>query len=125
MLNSFLTKDDFPSPALATITSLVQTTLQGAEGPEAKWTAIFAEFDRGLLLNRTNIRTLADFLGNDTGTWIGKKIVVYTDPTVSFGGRTVGGIRVRAPKQAVQVKPTPAPAAPAGAFDDLDDDIPF
>jgi hypothetical protein len=125
-----LTKDDFPSPALATITGLQQAVLQGENGSETKWTASFAEFDRSLVLNKTNVRLLATFLGNDTVNWTGKKIVIFNDPTVSFGGRTVGGIRVRAPKQAPQTKSAPAPAAPAptepaGAFDDLGDDFPY
>jgi len=114
MLSSYLTKDDFPTPALGTIARLEQQTFTGDTGSETKWVCHLEEFDRGLVLNKTNIRLIAAFLGNDTSAWMGRKIVIFNDPMVSFGGRTVGGIRVRAPKGA------PAPAAA-----DLSDDIPF
>jgi hypothetical protein len=128
LLSSFLTKEDFPRPALGTIAKLSQETLKNDEGTsETKWCMHFEEYDRGLLLNKTNIRLVAAFLGNDTNTWMGRQIVIYNDPTVAFGGRTVGGIRLRAPKNQApaQANPAPAATAPAGAFDDFADDIPF
>lgn len=132
LLSSYLTKEDFPRPALGTIAKLTQETLKNEDGAnETKWCMHFEEYDRGLLLNKTNIRLVASILGNDTNSWMGRQIVVYNDPTVAFGGRVVGGIRLRAPKSqaAAPANPTPAPAvpapAPAGAFDDMTDDIPY
>jgi hypothetical protein len=47
--------------------------------------------------------------------------VLYVDPNVSYGGKVVGGIRVRAPKKSAAAPPPPPPVS-----DDLtDDDIPF
>jgi hypothetical protein len=38
-------------------------------------------------------------MGSDnTDDWIGKQIVLFVDPSVSFAGKIVGGIRLRAPK---------------------------
>ena len=39
---------------------------------------------------------------------------------VSFGGKVVGGLRLRTPKKGAVVKPTPAPVDAS-----FDDDIPF
>ena len=48
----------------------------------------------------------------------GKKINVYCDPMIEFGGEIVGGLRIR--------KPNGIPAAPAKAkADEFSDDIPF
>jgi hypothetical protein len=129
LLSSYLTKEDFPRPALGTIAKLTQETFKDDSGAsETKWCMHFEEFDRGMILNKTNIRLVASILGNDTNAWMGRQIVIYNDPNVSFGGRTVGGLRLRAPKnQAAAPQPAaPAPAAaPAGPFDDFADDIPF
>ncbi len=38
--------------------------------------------------------------------WPGTKIVLFVDPNVKFGGKVVGGIRCRAPKQS---EPEPEP----------------
>lgn len=122
LLSSYLTKDDFPRPALATITKLTQEIVKDDDGSETKWCLHFEEFDRGLILNKTNIRLVAAFLGNDTADWMGRQVVIYCDPNVSFGGRTVGGLRLRQPKQQ-QAKP--APTSQPSAFEDIEDDIPL
>ena len=61
--------------------------------------------------------------------WVGHKIVLYHDPTVSFGGKLVGGIRVRMPRNAkaapAKAAPKPAPEEPKDFDPDNDDGIPF
>lgn len=87
-------------------------TVEATETPDGK-PALQLVFQGGkkLTLNKTNARILAGMIGDDTDTWLGKKVVVTFDPTVMFSGKMVGGIRV---------KPlgTPAPAAAAPAEDD-------
>jgi len=73
-----------------------------------------------MVLNSTNIQLLAKACeSEDTDDWIGKKVIIYSDPNVSFGGKLVGGLRVKLPIK----KKTLAPAG--GKFDDMEDDIPF
>ena len=93
---------------------------EGAD-PEMKWCLTFQEIDKPLVLNATNVQLCEQILGSDdTDDWQGKRIVLYTDPNVSFQGKLTGGIRVRAPK------PSAAPPPPAPVADSLtDDDIPF
>lgn len=126
MLSSYLTKDDFPRPALATITRLTQENFNTEDGgTETKWAMHFEEYDRALILNKTNIRLAAAFLGNDTSAWMGRKIVIHNDPTVSFGGRTVGGLRLRAPKNQGTTPPAAQRHPQPSGFEDFEDDIPF
>lgn len=41
-------------------------------------------------------RVLVAAWGADAGTYIGRRVTLYNDPTVRWGGQTVGGIRIRA-----------------------------
>ena len=58
----------------------------------------FVGTDLGLILNATNRRVIADALGDDMLTWVGKVIVIFTE-MVDFEGRLVPGLRCRVPKQ--------------------------
>jgi hypothetical protein len=73
------------------------------------------ECEKDLVLNKTNLKLIAASYGDSAS---GKPLVVGHDPGVTFGGRLVGGLKVRVPTAKAA-----APAAPAAAADD--DDIPF
>jgi hypothetical protein len=89
--------------------------------PELKWCLAFEESDKPLVLNSINIQLLERIFNSDeTDQWIGKKVVLYVDPSVSYQGKVVGGIRVRAPKK-LAAKPVPVPVTQ----DLSDEDIPF
>ena len=120
----FLKKDDVPQPMLVTMNDLEQVNVAPDGKPaENKWTLSFGELDKPLVLNSTNMNAIAAVYGDDSDGWLGKQIVLYHDPNVSFGGKLVGGLRLRAPKN---VKPAAKPApASKGHFDDMADDIPF
>jgi hypothetical protein len=73
----------------------------------------FAETDKGLVLNKTNCDAIAQLYPGQIGDWIGKKIALYATE-VSFGGKTMMGVRVRLRVPEAQA-PTPEPAgAPEG-----------
>lgn len=55
------------------------------------------EFNRPLVINRTNVKALIDLYGNDTSDWIGERFNLYVSET-SFQGDTVRCLRVRAVK---------------------------
>lgn len=65
------------------------------------------EFDRPLVINRTNVKALIDLYGNDTADWIGQPFNLYVSET-SFQGDTVRCLRVRAPKVDKNTKEKPA-----------------
>ena len=99
--SKFLKRTDVGSGALVTIRNLTQENVakEGAD-PDMKWAIHFDEMDKPLILNSTNAQLIAQILKEEeTDGWTGQRIVLYDDPSVSFGGKLVGGIRVRAPKQ--------------------------
>lgn len=124
--SKFLKQSDIGAGALMTVEGCEKHNVakEGAE-PEHKWCLAFAETDKPLVLNSTNIQLCERIFGSDdTDEWIGKKVVLYVDPNVSYGGKVVGGIRVRAPKKAAAAATKPAPPPPV--VEELtDDDIPF
>ena len=65
----------------------------------------FTNDERGLVLNRTNIRTLREAFGDVVDGWIDKVIAVY--PTsVDFRGKLVPALRVRIPPPKQPTAPT-------------------
>ncbi len=121
--SKFLKKEDVGRGVLGTITRCDQmnVAMEGA-GQEMKWCLHFSELEKPLVLNGTNIQLTAQICASeDTDHWIGKRVVLYTDPTVMYAGKMVGGIRVRAPKPGT-VAPVPAPAQPMP--DEFDSDEP-
>jgi hypothetical protein len=101
---------------------------------EEKFALHFNGGFKPLLMNRTNIRIINSLYGPNTAGWIGKTVNVYNDPTVSYGGRVTGGVRVRMATAGQQQRwQAPQPQATAqeymqasgGPFPGLADDIPF
>ena len=63
---------------------------------EKKLVVWFTNDERGLVLNKTNNRTIRGAFGDDTADWIGKIIVVF--PTMTdFRGKMTPALRVRIP----------------------------
>jgi hypothetical protein len=125
--SKFLKQSDVGAGTLMTVTGCERHNVakEGAE-PEQKWCLEFEESDKPLVLNAINIQLCEKVFGSDdTDHWVGKKIVLYVDPTVSYGGKVTGGIRVRAPKKKPVAAPAPSAPPPALETELTDDDIPF
>ena len=128
--SKFLTRNDVGSGVLVTIRDVFQDNVAKEGAPEEmKWCLSFVEIEKPMVLNSTNGQLIAQITkSEETDTRPGHKIVLYDDPTVSFGGKLVGGIRVRAPRgqaaKAIAAQPKPAPA-PAPQPEASDDSVPF
>ena len=115
--SKFLRKEDVEQPVLVTISALTTQNVakEGAE-PDMKPVLHFHELDKPLVLNSTNGQLIAQITGKDEDieqAWIGARVVLYADPSIQFGGKLVGGIRIRAPrKAAVPVTGKRAPSVP-------------
>jgi hypothetical protein len=116
---------------LGTVDRVVQMNVaqEGAD-PEMKWCMTFIEIDKPLVLNTTNIQLAEKICGSDdTDHWRGKRVVLYVDPNVSFQGKLVGGIRLRAPKPSAvphrSAPPVLTPEETMASGDIHEDEIPF
>jgi len=105
--SKYLSKDDLEKPEIFTIDTVELDEVRTEEGKtEEKPILHFTDDEsKPLILNRTNAEYLAECFGLDSDTWGGKVIELYVDPSVSFGKKRIGGIRVRIPN-------TPAAEAP-------------
>lgn len=135
----YLKKEDFPQPALLTIAGFKRENVARDDEPqEMKWVVSFQEIDRGLALNVINTQLLKTATGRDSSEEsVGCKVVLYNEPNVSMGGKLVGGIRIRAPRNLPGPAPVPAPVqvpvynsapivrGPAAEGGVSDDSVPF
>lgn len=99
--SNYLKKSDVTPPLTVTISGMTQDNLaKDGQPPENKYVLQFSEDVKPMVLNTTNAQLIALVTGSEeTNDWIGKKITLYNDPTISFGGRLTGGIRVQVPAQ--------------------------
>ncbi len=123
-VSKYLTQADIGSGKKVTIHSLANDNLaMEGQPPEYKWVLKFSDCEKPMVLNVTNQNLCAKATGSEeTDNWVGKKIVIYVDDSVSYAGKVVGGLRIRAPKAAAAKT---AGAATEAVEPGFDDDIPF
>lgn len=114
--SQYLRKEDLTEAGrVVTIASVKSAELENRDGKTENCHVLhFQEsHTKPLVLKQTNRDLLKHYTGASTvGELKGKRITVYHDPTVRFGGKMMGGVRIKAAPQAE------APKAP-------NDDIPF
>ena len=121
--SKYLKGSDVPEPVIVTIKAVKQVNIAKEDDePEYKWAVKFAEFDKPMILNATNIRIAEKSLGDDTDNWVGKEIELHFDENVTFGKELVGGLRFRR-KQAPAKKLSIDEANKKLA--EMQDDVPF
>jgi hypothetical protein len=100
-VSKFLRKEDCDPAILVTIEGVHQENVAKDGAPEEmKWVMRLKETEKPLVLNSTNGQIIAQITGSpESDAWTGTKIVLYHDPSISFGGKLVGGVRVRAPRK--------------------------
>ncbi len=127
--SKYLSRADVVSPILVTIKSYseMNVAMEGDE-KEMRYVLHLVEQEKPFIINSTNGQIIAQINGSeDLDNWAGTKIVVYFDPNIAMGGRLVGGLRVRAPKNQPKVLPKPAESLPPvdPAAEDDSDSVPF
>jgi hypothetical protein len=89
----YLRAADVGDESLAyTVRNVVEETMQNSG--ETKLVIYFREIGEGLVLNKTNERRLADYLGDETTAWAGRRIALDTVEVDSHGD-LVRSIRAR------------------------------
>jgi len=76
-----------------------------------KYVMLFDGVEKGLVINKTNAKKLADAYGKQPSKWIGQIVQLYSEDT-SYG-------------KGVRVRPLRKPTAPAEPDPVLNDAIPF
>ncbi len=103
--SNYISKSDVGKGLLLTIKNYEKKNV-GRSKQDMQWVFYFDEHDKGFILKPTNGKLIAVVIGSaDFDDWIGKKIVLFIDPTIDFGGDVVGGIRCRAPKNQTEPEP--------------------
>lgn len=108
---------------ILTVRGFKQESLEADDGSkEDKIVLYFMEPDfKPMVLNKTNAQLLALATGaKQAGDARGKTIIVYADPSVGFGGKMTGGLRIR---KHTTVAPT-QPRSATQALVDMPNDIP-
>jgi|TARA_R110000765_G_C18643842_1_gene574629 hypothetical protein len=82
------------------VESCVEELIPSQTGPdESKWVLRVEGESKPLILNSTNVLRLVAVMGTDeTDDWVGRNVVLYNDPTITYGGSVTGGCRVKAVK---------------------------
>lgn len=99
--SEYLRKEDLcGKDVTVTIKSVKVETVVGERGKkEDRPIARIEESDKKWILNPTNCELIEKFHKTpDHDQWVGKKVVIWHDPSVMFGGKRVGGIRVKGAK---------------------------
>jgi hypothetical protein len=125
----FFKATDLAAEKRLKIKSVTEEEVGIGKDKEQKLCVWFTTDNHGLVMNRTNIRTLVGAYGDDTAGWVGRIIVVY--PTsAEFRGQMKPALRVRIPPpksnggQPLQAKPAAPPTAPEiDPADDVDPDL--
>ena len=114
----YLKAEAVPKPTPVTITDVREEAVD--QDGTRKPVMYFAEFgERGMVLNITNASLAQDILGSDeTSDWVGHQVTLFNDPSVTYGGKRCGGLRLRA--LAVHTKRGNGATGVAG----MDEDVP-
>lgn len=118
--SKYLKQSDVDGEVIVTIAKIGKGNVAQEDQPEElKWMIKFSEMKKPMVLNSTNIQILANVCGDDTDDWIGKEIILYVDPNVSFGGKVTGGLRIKSAKTVMPKR------AIGTTLADMESDVPF
>lgn len=122
----FLKKEDLTGDFTATIESWSIEEVGSEDGKkEEKLTLHFKQSPpgtdvRSMVCNKTNCGIIEEVMRTeDIELWIGKQITLYSNPSITFGGKRVGGISVRDKSPQDDPFATVAPIAHAPFADDV------
>lgn len=111
-------------PVTLTIAHVTEELMGRGAHQDVKCFLWFTDHLKGLQLNKIRVKVLEYAYGPDSEAWTGRKVRLSYDPTVEFGARAVGGVKIETPPGLVYVgqaampgwesAPT-GPAAPPGS----------
>jgi len=97
--SGYLSQDDLERPALAVIKSVGKELVNTDDnGQREKPVIYFTNGTKPLILNMVNWDTLEHAYGVESDGWLNQPIELFVDQNVMYGGKRVGGIRIRIPR---------------------------
>ena len=95
----YLKKEDLSDPVDTELLWVKEEKVTApGKGTTTRLVADFEGLSKGLVLNTANCETLAEMTGtDDPNEWKDVAVQLYVDPDVTYGGKKVGGIRIRKP----------------------------
>jgi hypothetical protein len=111
--SKWLKASDLPAEGLTVVIEACEEEQVGEE-KENKLVLRFKGGGKGLVCNATNWDIIAGWHGNDDGSWVGKKIKLYS-AMVTFKGEQVPAVRVVPKPTVVPPPPEEDDYAPTGA----------
>ena len=95
----YLKKEDLSDPVNSELLWVKEEKVTPpGKGTTTRLVAYFEGLSKGLVLNTANCETLAEITGTgDPNEWKDVALQLYVDPDVKYGGKKIGGIRIRKP----------------------------
>lgn len=114
--SKYLKKEDILRPTILTIDHVKGEMIDSDNGKEQKAVMLWRGSNlKPMIVNKGNWITLADAYGEESDGWSGHQVEVYVDPSIMFGGKRVGGLRIRIPSH---TGPQDQPFAPVWTFEE-------
>ena len=115
--SKWLKSDDIQQPTPVTFRNVTMEEVGDGEHKPVAW---FNEFDKAMVLNKTNANNTSALYGPDSDGWIGRQMLLTT-AMVDFQGRSTRALRLYAPGSIHQQQAPQSPAqmtnAPLGQGD--------
>lgn len=90
----YLTAQDVKHKPTVTIKSFTKKTMKNKQGEEeVKPIIFFAEFEKGMVLNKTNANAIAKLYGSTLEDWVNERVQLHSVVVEAFG-ETSDAIRV-------------------------------
>ena len=98
--SKYLKKEDVEESKVFTVKGVEhQNVALEDQKADYKFVLMFEETDRGLIMNKTNGQLAAKAMGSpETDDWVGQTLELWNDPSVSYAGKMIGGIRIKPTK---------------------------
>ena len=106
------------------IVTISHVSIEDIGDGDLKPVVYFEGKEKGLVLNVTNGKFIAELFGDEMDDWAGNKIVLY-EAMVQFRDKMVPATRVRAAQNKAQSKTKKTNDDPRTSAEIIDDEIPF
>lgn len=99
--SQYLKQDDVhDEPRVFEIEDVRKITITGDRGPEEVPVMHFKDEEKKLIVIPTNWDVIEEAYGPESDGWAGRRVELYRDASVSYGGKRTGGLRLRIPQGA-------------------------